>query len=358
MNSITSNGIKFIAIKNLENRCCYHVAILQLFHTSPTFNQLITNAVIPNQFKVMLQPFKEYALINDSTYERVNEAYKELDKIMSDNVKKGYSSHLLMYYYLLPLLNKLFPQQFETIANEVRADPIHFNVPRVKSHEIYTVAPFLKYDNEIYEQLHEEMISRYMSGNLKIERQSLVGAIIEIFPSAFTVDGGHALFLLKSEGVYYIFDDNVTIDLLERYVNNRNNNIAKLCIYTNDDVAIKEIQQLWGHEVMTARVNNRWEITEHVEEVVVPIYRFLRAGKMDDLKLTGGEDTTSENVDIDVEQELKKCRTTKIVLIIISAILLIIIIIEAVLVLKKRSDEKKKNRQSYQCPCQKNSSSV
>ena len=350
MNSITCNGIKFIAIKNLENRCCYHVAVLQLFHTSPTFNNLMINATIPNQFKIMLRPFKEYALINDSTYQRVNEAYKELDDMMSNNVKKGYSSHLFIYYYLLPLLNKVFPQQFEAIANEVRADPIHFNVPKVKSHEIYTVAPFLKHDNEIYEQLHEDMIFRYMSGNLKLQHQPLVGAIIEIFPSAYTVDDGHALFLLKSEGVYYVFDDNTTIDLLDRYVKNRSTNIAKLCIYTNDDTAVKEIQQLWGSDAMTARVNNRWEITEHVKDVVVPIYRFLHAKNMDELTLSDEEVT--------IEEQLEKCQRTKIILIIALAVVLIIVIIEVVLILKKRSDEKKKNRQQYQCPCQRNSSGI
>ena len=77
MNFVESNGIRFIAIKNLENRCCYHVAVLQLFHTSKTFNHLIQTANIPIEYEVMLGPFKEYSIIDETTYSRVNRAYTQ-----------------------------------------------------------------------------------------------------------------------------------------------------------------------------------------------------------------------------------------------------------------------------------------
>ena len=327
MNYVISNGIKFVAIENLENRCCYHVAVLQLLHTSKTFNSIMSSTSIPKEFEVMMKPFKEYAIVNETTQQRVRDAYKELAKIMNDDVKHGYSSHLFMYYYLLPLINKLFPNKFETICNEVRADPIFFNEPKDKSSMVYRAYPFLK-DNSVYEEMHDEMINRYMKGELDIRQDSLIGAIIEIFPSAHTVDGGHALFLLKDGRTYYVFDDNTTIDLLERYIRNRNNNIAKLCIYSNDKASIKEIQQLWGSNAMTARVNNRWEITENVEDVVVPLYRFLHVGNMPEL--TGGAD----------EKDYKKPFIISLICLII---LTIIVIIEVIIVLRKR-------QQRY-CPC-------
>ena len=332
MNYVDSDGIRFIAIKNLENRCCYHVAVLQLFHSSKTFNKLMQTAVIPKEYEIMLSPFKEYSIIDDTTYSRVNKAYTNLLSIMSDNVKNGYSSHLLMYYYILPLLNKLYPDQFESIANEVRADPIHFNVTENKSLDVYTISPFLRDDNESYRSMHRDMCERYLRNEIKLEAKNLIGTIIEIYPSEHTVDGGHALFLLKSDKRYYVFDDNTTIDFLERYVNNRNNNIAKLCIYTNDNVAIEEIQQLWGSNAMTARVNNRWEITHNVDKVVVPLYRFLLVSNKE-MSLVGGSD------------EHRDYKKPFIISIICSAILLVILIIEMIIVLHRR--------QKFQCPCKK-----
>ena len=226
--------------------------------------------------------------------------------------------------------------------------------------------------------MHEAMIERYMNNRLHLQQLPLVGAILEIYPSKNTVSGGHALFLLKNERTYYVFDDNTTIDLLERYINNRNNNITKLCIYTNDKAAIQEIQQLWGKNAMTARVNNRWEITEDVEDVVVPLYRFLHVGNMsNDNRISGGDATSdnycnatsdnycnatsnnyrisggdaSETATVDIATKLKKTKTALMISIIASVILLIILIIEAVMVLSKRKEK-------YECPCKRKSDST
>ena len=81
MNYIENYGTVFIPINNIMNSFCFHVAVLQRFHTSRVFNRLISNFHSNNKYiDLMMKPFAEYSKINK---QNINQVY--------ENIKNSYS---------------------------------------------------------------------------------------------------------------------------------------------------------------------------------------------------------------------------------------------------------------------------
>lgn len=300
MERVIADGITFIPIDNLKNSLCYHVAVVHLLHTSKTLNELlidvheekINGGGVPTElFRILLMPNIIYAQTNESNYKEkyteIKAAYDVMySQVMAEYAKHGYSSFYLLYFYYLPLLYRRFPEHFVKICEELTIDDTFFKTPFVTYADVLENRPFLKKEyTSLFKTLNEEL----QSMDLHIERKPLKGAILEIYPNADSAEGGHAIFLLRTkkisyeytdekqtddayiyesvsssmstpQNVYYIFDDATTIDLFQRYLENRNGFVAKICIHTTDADAIKELQSLWGKNVLSKRVNNRYEL--------------------------------------------------------------------------------------------------
>lgn len=329
---VDERGIVFIPINNLRNSCCYNVALVQLLHTSPMFNQLMlelsreihktksenssnlstnshnlstnlstksenlsnlssnslnsfnssnssTKLNILNISPLIISLLKPSIIYSSVTVENYKEKYQEMKQSYSDLYSTyvnsyafdGYSTHYLLYCYLLPSILRVcnskneWKSKFSVILEETGVDQIYLRQTSMFFDTVLTSSPFLKneYNSEI-----KSMISDFISWGRSHELKSDVdqkGYIVEIYPNAHSVDGGHALFMLKKvlngKNVFYIFDDDSTIDLFERYVQGRNQNISKISIHMrNNDEAIHQLQQLWGGNILTRRCNNRWEL--------------------------------------------------------------------------------------------------
>lgn len=373
-NSENSNGDSniFIPIKNRNNNTCYHVALLQLFHTSKTFNKLIQTLKFMNDsndedtyvYKLMLQPFYVYSKINESnideTYLNISKAYDEMFRIIHENCRNGYSSHIVEYFYILPILNELFPRDVEKIMNEINVDPIHLNIPELKIRYVIKNSPFVveKYQ-DLFIDLTRKLVSRFINGEFRITNHELVGAIVEIFPNINSVDGGHAVFILKNIDKYFIFDDDTTLDMFENYVKNRNNNIHKIYIYSNDTNSIHEIQKLWGRDILTRRVNNRYEFinnsqnkSEEINEISKSFISIHQNSNFNTIQMN--KDSVNEiekpSSPIEItggESTPKSFKIPFIIFLVSTIILVIILVIESILVIRNRFTEK------YKCPCRK-----
>lgn len=294
MERVISDGKVFISIDNLENSLCYHVAMIHLLHCSDTLNTLLCNFDEQNcsneLFYYMLKPSILYAQTTEENYkskfDEIKVAYKEMyDSVMAEYAKNGYSSFYLLYYYYLPILYELYPNQFKSICEELSVDSIHLNKPMLDIEKrVLEQAPFLKpeYFDTIY-----ELNDKLQHADIQLERHRAPGVILEVYPNKNSVDGGHALFVLRAKNsaviaeqekqtddsytfvasnsytsaeTLYVFDDATTIDLFKRYVENRNGFIAKICIHTYDEAIVAQIQKLWGTDALTKRVNNRFEL--------------------------------------------------------------------------------------------------
>lgn len=327
MERVIADGITYIPIDNLKNSLCYHVAVVHLLHTSATLNQLLLESnsnqggTVSELFRILLRPNVIYAQTNEKNYkEKYNEikdAYQAMTAVMSNNAMNGYSSFYLLYFYYLPILYRRFPEHFIAICEELSIDSTFFKTPFVNYADVLRHRPFLK---EEYTELFESLNRDLHHANIAIERRPLKGAILEIYPNAHSVDGGHAIFLLRTkkityqeteeseddngyffkatsittespENVYYIFDDATTIDLFQRYLENRDGFIAKICVHTTDEEAMSELQTLWGKASLTKRANNRFELTaestEHKNDIAKIASSFIQVSN-NNTRITGG----------------------------------------------------------------------
>lgn len=354
-NYIEVNGIVFAPINNINNSYCYHLTVVQLFHISPTFNACMKRAssVDCDEFmKQMLEPFAIYANISSTnymdTYRLMKISYDKLiSEIIDDYAKNGYCPFILEYYYILPILYKMFPIEFKQILEEITVQTIHFNVSKQFINNIYENSPFMKRKyNSMMLNLACDMCSRFR--NFTITDKTFKAGILEVYPDRNHIDGGHALFLLKKKNTFYIFDDDLTIDMFEKYVNDRINNIYKICIRTDDENAVNELECLWKGNILTKRINNRYEFVnrqdnQQSKEIAQIATSFI------ELRKPKSEILPNENMNFEIENDEEqlvggneipmKTKSYKggfIAFLIISIVLLIILIIEAVIVVKNK----------------------
>lgn len=348
MEYVQKDNITFIPISNLWNRCCYHVAVTHLLHTSPTLNRLIQNVDL-NGYHAILKPLQIYSQVTPENrvekHAEMKAAYDEIySKYADEAVINGYSPHLLLWSYMLPVIWKLFPDHFESIFEELGLDLIYLSETSFVHKAAIETSPFLKseYRREALD-LAMEFSSKWMGRDLKMGIPS--GLILEVYPNKHNNDGAHALFILKADR-FYIFDDDFTIDALKRYVDLRSDNIHKLIIRSRSgsDVA-RELQSIWGN-VMSRFVNNRFEIskgdlmktvckaiTESNRHVSI-VYPVGKEAMNVEPKICGGG-----------EEPVKTYKKPFIITLTLAILLFVILIIEIVYTLSKRKHE------SYDLPC-------
>ena len=365
-NYVEVNGIVFTAINNIMNTYCYHLTVVQLFHASPTFNKCMMQFKSMNTdpfFKQMLEPFVIYADVNTNNYMdkyvQLKQSYNNLiSTTVADFAKNGYSPFFVVYFYIFPILNHLFPNEVvKQIAEEISAQSIHFNTTRSFYTNIIVNNPFVKKE---YEQLMLQLCEKMVNdlGNYTIKNKRFVAGILEVYPDAHTVDGGHALFLLyDGKGCFYIFDDDSTIELFDKYVKTRANNIHKICIHTSDEEAVNRLQQLWGKNILTKRVNNRYEIINRSPDEKSPNIKQIASSFIEVHEQQSKKEPVKDEFLLNTNMlggdgtaPVKTYKKGFITCLILTILLTIVLIVESILAFANR---KKAQTESFDCPCRK-----
>ena len=274
ISSITStNGTKHICLHNYDNSFCYHITVLQRCHSSSTLNKLLlklnineSNVDKNNIFEILILPLCIYAELNTSNdleiYTRVKEYFKWfVPEYVSINARHGYAPNNLLIYFILPVINKYFPNEFKEILEEMHVNKIDFNNVDYVCEDI-----IINNDNTflLNTEHRHEILNTYkeMMKNIpqKIDRHQFVSSTLELFPNKDRT-GGHAVTLIKGSAnthddklqggkldnvdtmVYYVIDDQNSISELSDYYNLRKEKIYEISIRDIDEFTIADINE-------------------------------------------------------------------------------------------------------------------
>lgn len=277
MNTVyDDDGNLFIAINNRNNKSCYHVSVLQFLHSSKTLNECFRNAQIKEKWiRIFCLPMITYSKINEGNYggiyEQLKNDYETLANEIVDNfAQEGYYPEALLCQYMLPVIYYLFPTKFEKICRELHLKKLRFTTMDYKIKELIYSNPFLKQEfmNEIY-KLNQNLVQHLDEINLEHDYPFKCG-YLEVFPHVYDAKDGHAIFILKKDiqanPSYYIFDDSNFISNFAEYVKDRSFSIHKISIRNIDEKSMKELAKLWGNEILTKRVNDRYELINEYDK--------------------------------------------------------------------------------------------
>ena len=274
ISSITStNGTKHICLHNYDNSFCYHISVLQRCHSSSTLNKLLlklnineSNVDKNNIFEILILPlciYAELSTFNDlEIYTRVKEYFKWfVPEYVSINARHGYAPNNLLIYFILPVINKYFPNDFKEILEEMHVNKIDFNNVDYVCEDI-----IINNENTFLlntEHRHDILnIYKEMMKNIpqKIDRHQFVSSTLELFPNKDRT-GGHAVTLIKGNAnthddklqgganngmdamIYYVIDDQNSISELSDYYNLRKEKIYEISIRDIDEFTIADINE-------------------------------------------------------------------------------------------------------------------
>ena len=296
MNYVSAYDTIFIPINNCFNSFCYHLTVMQQLHMSITLNHLLKDYHSEsNYINQMLEPLMIYALITEDNrrdvYIRMKSSYQHLiNAVISEHGKRGYSPFIVLYFYILPIIYQCFPDSFKQICVEASIDPIFLKSPDLTVESQIKTTPLIK-DQFIDEQT--QMTLNMNAANIDFERGPFRGGILEVYPNSHSYDGGHALFILNANRTYYVFDDDTTISLFRDYVNGRDKHINRICIRGIDNDVANDLQSLWNKQILTKRVNNRFELInngsdETITHVVQPFISIH--DQHESMEMSGGDD--------------------------------------------------------------------
>ena len=274
ISSITStNGTKHICLHNYDNSFCYHISVLQRCHSSSTLNKLLlklnineSNVDKNNIFEILILPLCIYAELSTSNdleiYTRVKEYFKWfVPEYVSINARHGYAPNNLLIYFILPVINKYFPNEFKEILEEMHINKIDFNNVDYVCEDVIinNENTFLLNTNHRHDILN---IYKEMMKNIpqKIDSHQFVSSTLELFPNKDRT-GGHAVTLIKGSAnthdgklqgganngidamVYYVIDDHNSISELSDYYNLRKEKIYEISIRDIDEFTIADINE-------------------------------------------------------------------------------------------------------------------
>lgn len=274
ISSITStNGTKHICLHNYDNSFCYHISVLQRCHSSSTLNKLLlklnineSNVDKNNIFEILILPLCIYAELSTSNdleiYTRVKEYFKWfVPEYVSINARHGYAPNNLLIYFILPVINKYFPNDFKEILEEMHVNKIDFNNVDYVCEDVIinNENTFLLNTNHRHDILN---IYKEMMKNIpqKIDSHQFVSSTLELFPNKDRT-GGHAVTLIKGSAnthdgklqgganngidamVYYVIDDQNSISELSDYYNLRKEKIYEISIRDIDEFTIADINE-------------------------------------------------------------------------------------------------------------------
>ena len=278
ISSITStNGTKHICLYNYDNSFCYHISVLQRCHSSSTLNKLLlklnineSNIDKNNIFEILILPLCIYAELNTfndlEIYTRVKEYFKWfVPEYVSINARHGYAPNNLLIYFILPVINKYFPNEFKEILEEMHINKIDFNNVDYVCEDIIinnenTFLLKTEHRHNILD-IYKEMMKNIPQ---KIDRHQFVSSTLELFPNKDRT-GGHAVTLIKGSAnthddthddklqggkldnidtmVYYVIDDQNSISELSDYYNLRKEKIYEISVRDIDEFTIADINE-------------------------------------------------------------------------------------------------------------------
>lgn len=260
---VSVNNTKHIALYNYDNSMCYHISVIQRLHSSPTLNKLCQSLDLNeknldknNINQVLMLPIKIYSEIdkggNDSDiYTRIKEYFNWfVPNYVSNRGRHGYAPNILFIYFLLPVINKYFPNDFKTIIEELHISKINFNnIDYVCNDTILNEENTFLRDEEDRKEILEQY--REMINNLpkKYDRGRFVSAILEIYPNKDKT-GGHAITLIRGKNTndelnnFYIIDDQNSISKLADYYNFRKEKLYEISIRDIDEITMANINAI------------------------------------------------------------------------------------------------------------------
>lgn len=269
------NGTYHIPLFNTGNRYCFFITVIQRLHSSVNLNRLCYKLIndpdivnykqCDNIFKIMITPLVIYSKLDhqldistDNAEQLCLEIYREIDAFMdwfSVEVvgyagRHGYPTHYALFYFFMPCIYKLFPNDFMTIVRELHFYRIDFN--NVDHHCKNTILDenksfLLKVQHrKIILKAYTEMIS-HIPAEYRIGK--FVSAILDVTPSNNDDKIGHAIVLIKChnsprDDAFYVIDDQNAMETLTEYIEKRKQRLYEICIRDVDEITMANINSI------------------------------------------------------------------------------------------------------------------
>lgn len=181
-------------------------------------------------------------------YECLRHYYEFYDKYYVNEVAKhGYFPHYVMSYVFLPMLYRLFPDNFINIVMEIAIDPVNISNNEAECNSCICADDRAFYRSEYREcmySLFQAMIAGIAGKD--ILRNRFCATVLEVFPNENGV-GGHAVTLIacnEANGVstgaviYYVIDDQSKISTIDVYYIDHNQRIHHFSIRDIDEKTV------------------------------------------------------------------------------------------------------------------------
>ena len=245
------NGINFIPLHNYTNSVCYLLVTLHKLHSSTTLNSLLKSVnELDGIVDALMRPLIVYSKLtstnSEEIYEETRKAIANLyDNFASTNMTKGYTHvHMLICYYL-PVIFKLFPNEFVNIVNEIYVQSINLSKYNFEYKASITGRDaFFKHPehrNQMYEMYCKlcDNHSVIRSNNSTMVCDAIVLEIID------NNINGHVVALINgNNNKFYILDDQFHGIDLEEYYKMYVNKIVKLRIENIDEKSLGKINDI------------------------------------------------------------------------------------------------------------------
>ena len=274
---ISNRQTVHIALNNMNNEFCYHVATIQRLHTAPTVNavcsELQKRAHGDTYITQTLKVFEIYAQLTVSKrddkefiakiYSDIRNWYTEyVNLVVNTSCMHGYMPENLLTYIILPCLHKICDdKEFSKILTEISIEANNFQRASYVYSEYLTGSTayvknvFQKEALELYECMMKHIPQ-------EISVSAFAAAVLEVYTEPNNPSNGHAVTLLRNDkGDFCVIDDNRNIQKLSDYYNAYRERLWKMDIRDITNENANEINRVLREH---AKINtfNQFEARE------------------------------------------------------------------------------------------------
>ena len=164
--------------------------------------------------------------------------------------RHGYAVSYALFYFFMPSIYKMFPDDLMTIVKELHFYRIDFN--EVKHH----YRDVIMNENKSFllkRQHRKSMLNAYieMTNHIPDDYRvsKFVTTIMEVTPSNNTYEVGHAIILIKChnsprDDAFYVIDDQNAMVTLSDYIEKRKPRLYEIAIRDVDEITIANINSI------------------------------------------------------------------------------------------------------------------
>lgn len=274
---ISNRQTVHIALNNLNNEFCYHVATIQRLHTAPTVNavcsELQKRAHGDTYITQTLKVFETYGQLTVSKrddkefvakiYSDIRNWYTEyVNLVVNTSHMHGYMPECLLTYIILPCLHAICDDnEFSKILTEISVEANNFQ----RASYVYTeyLVGSKAYVKDVFQkealELYERMLKHIPQ---EIPVSAFSAAVLEVYTEPNNPCNGHAVTLLRNDkGDFCVIDDNRNIQKLSDYYNAYRERLWKMDIRDITSETANEINRVLREH---AKINtfNQFEARE------------------------------------------------------------------------------------------------